>query len=235
MPPELLLGDFSDNRLVSVNTSSEDNFQITYLDLSFNWLDNMEFVSRLVNMETLFLQSNRIKIVPRSALTPLTKLKYLYLQYNQFSAIPWNDIPHSVMFLDCSHSVVRTVEFADISLPSLEYLNLQYNMLSSINVSDLLLAAPKLKEAHLYNTEIEWPKLMDELTLNNVSTSNLFQFCSLDKGYKVVLGICTPPPSMYYVRVAKKVLLWIVAVGSGVLFVCIFLFVIRHMKKLRWI
>lgn len=82
--PELLLGDFSENHIDSVDTTNEESFHITYLDLSDNVLEGMNFVSALINLEILHLGDNYIKVIPDSALSTLTKLKYLHLQQNHF-------------------------------------------------------------------------------------------------------------------------------------------------------
>uniref|UniRef100_A0A1W7R8Q4 Putative membrane glycoprotein lig-1 n=1 Tax=Aedes albopictus TaxID=7160 RepID=A0A1W7R8Q4_AEDAL len=241
LPSELLMGDFTGNWVASVDTSSAENYKITYLDLSSNALDDMHFVKRLANLEFLSLRTNRIKTIPALVLNTLTKLKYLYLQYNHFTTIPWNDIPSSLIHLDCSHSVVRSVEFANISLPLLEYLNLQYNFIPSINVFDLLRAAPQLKEAHLFNVDIDWPRMgeiMSELASKNISYSNYYEGCPFDGNYSIKLGRCyrrrrQKPPADVGIG-NKVVMLLIVAVGSGVLFVYIVLLVFRRMKQLRW-
>nr|XP_029733171.1 leucine-rich repeat transmembrane protein FLRT3-like [Aedes albopictus] len=228
LPAELLLGDFSDNHLITVHTQQEENYQITYLDLSSNMLHHVHFVSRLVNLETLHLEKNAITHVSDSALRSLPKLKYLYLQRNAVVRIPWSSIPRSLIHLDCETNRVERVEFSNVSLPSLQYLNLQYNVFPSVNVTDLIRTAPNLEEANLYNGHIdigEMREIMTELTANNVCYVDIHSWCTIDQEYDVSSGMCVQQPEELLLN--GKLYEIAVPVVSATLFVCMLL----HMYK----
>ncbi|EAT35085.1 AAEL012726-PA [Aedes aegypti] len=235
LPAELSMGDFSNNHITLVNLSNPENYQITYLDLSSNSLTNIDFISRLVNLEVLLLESNTMDHIPSSALRPLTKLKYLYLEYNYFTSFPWNALPSSMIHLDCYFGSITTAEFSRISVPSLGYLNLQYNSLSTINVTDLLQAAPKLKEAHLYNSHIdslEMSRIFAELKAHNVSFDEKYDMCNTDDNYERKFGICVHRrPEESTVSIGKAVLLSSLVIVTAVLFLYIVLVVFRHMNR----
>ncbi|XP_029733177.2 leucine-rich repeat transmembrane neuronal protein 4 [Aedes albopictus] len=235
LPAELLVGDFSDNNLASVDALQEETYQITYLDVSFNRLHHMDFVGRLVNLEILHLERNAIGHVPGSQLSLLTKLKYLYLQFNSITWIPWSDIPRSMIHLDCYLNSVTDANFTDIDLPFLEYLNLQYNELSAINVTELLRTAPNLKEVHLYNNQIDriqLRKIMTELTSNNISFVDLHNWCTADEEFNWDFDTCIQRQEESLVKIPiRQILLSITAVGSAALFVYILVLVYRHMQR----
>ncbi|KXJ75083.1 hypothetical protein RP20_CCG012330 [Aedes albopictus] len=240
LPTELLLGDFNDNHIDTVNTTSGENFHITYLDLSFNSIRNMEFVSPLVNLEILHLGHNFIEVIPDSALSTLTKLKYLYLQHNHYiTLIPWGHIPRSIIHLDFYGDNIIEVVLTNISFPSLEYLNVRNNALTTFKVIELLRAAPNLKEAHLHNSDIDeelMRKIYAELTENNVSFKTLYESCESDEDgiwRHMVYGSCTKwhqevLPMEFPLR---SVLLLVVVVGTVIAFVCIVLLVFKHMNR----
>lgn len=236
LPAELLLGDFSDNNLASVNALNGVTYRITYLDLSFNRLHHMDFVGHLINLEILHLERNAIEYVPGAQLNKLTQLKYLYLQYNSITSIPWSDIPHSMIHLDCYINLIIETNFTDIDLPFLEYLNLQYNELSEINVTQLLRAASNLKEAHLYNNQmdrIQMRKIMTELTSNNVSFADIYNWCAPDEEYDLELEICIQrrQEASFVNKPIREILLSIVVIASATLFVYILLRVYKHMQR----
>ncbi|XP_029717564.2 leucine-rich repeat transmembrane neuronal protein 3-like [Aedes albopictus] len=237
LPTKLLLGDFSNNEIDSVNTTNEDNFHITYLDLSSNKLRNMNFVSALVNLEILHLGFNLIKVIPNSVLSTLTKLKYFYLQHNYFiSSIPWNDIPRSTIHLDFNTNNLTEVVLTNISLPSLEYLNIRHNTLLKFNVTELLRAAPNLKEAYLLNSdlgEIQMRKIYAELTANNVTFKSPFKECEYDEESDMPYEACM---TSYQKDSSSKislqtVLLYLVLVGNVVVFMCIVLLVFKLINR----
>ncbi|EAT35084.1 AAEL012721-PA [Aedes aegypti] len=235
LPAELSMGDFSNNHINLVNLSNPENYQITYLDLSSNSLTNIDFISRLVNLEVLLLESNTMDHIPSSALRPLTKLKYLYLQYNSFASFPWNALASSIIHFDCYLSSITTAEFSRVSLPSLEYLNLEHNSLSTINVTELLQAAPKLKEAHLYNSHIdslEMSEIFADLKANNVSFDEPYDMCNTNDYYERKFGICVQRrPDESTVSIGKAVLLSSLVIVTAVVFLYIVLLVFRHMNR----
>lgn len=237
LPTELLLGDFDNNHIDTVNTTSGENFLITYLDLSSNFIKNVDFVSLLVNLEVLHLGHNSIETIPGSALSTLTKLKYLYLQSNYYiTSIPWSDIPRSIIHLNFARVGLTEVVFTNISLPSLEYLNIRHNELSTINVTELLRAVPNLKEAHLHNNGLEEEQMLKiyaDLTANNISFTNPFDGCQDDEEYSMTYGDCIPRQEAdpFLTSRLRGVLLSLVALATALVFVCIVLLVFKHMNR----
>ncbi|KXJ73701.1 hypothetical protein RP20_CCG015228 [Aedes albopictus] len=237
LPTELLLGDFSSNHIETVNTTNGENFLITYLDLSSNMIRNVDFVSPLVNLEVLHLGHNSIEAIPGSALSTLTKLKYLYLQSNYYiTSIPWSDIPRSIIHLDFDRDGLTEVVFTNIGLPSLEYLNIRHNELLTINITELLRAIPNLKEAHLYNSglgEEQMRKIYADLTANNISFTNPFDRCQDDEQYSMTYGDCIKRQEAdpFLTSRLRGVLLSLVVVATALVFVCMVLLVFKHMNR----
>uniref|UniRef100_A0A1W7R878 Putative leucine-rich repeat protein n=1 Tax=Aedes albopictus TaxID=7160 RepID=A0A1W7R878_AEDAL len=235
LPAELMMGNFAANQVRSVNVSRKMNYQITYLDLAQNSLTNIDFVSSLVNLEILHLEYNRIGIIPGSTLSPLTKLKYLYLIRNFFAVISWNSLPASLIHLDYSFCFAETIEFTNVSLPSLEYLNIQFNSFSTINVTALLRAAPSLKLVYLYNSNINQSRMHEikaELAANNVTFVENYEreYCYYQEDYKYEDGKCI---QVYNVPISirKAVLLTSVVIGVAVLLMYLTWLVFRHMNR----
>ncbi|XP_062565361.1 uncharacterized protein LOC134227723 [Armigeres subalbatus] len=230
LPSGLLLGDFAENGLASINVSHGRNYQIAYLDLEINNLKDIDFLSSLVNLEVLHLGRNYIESIPRSAITPLKKLKYLYLQFNFIETIPWNDLAPSLIHLDCYSGEIRSVVFINISLPSLEYLNLQHNELSEINVTELLRAAPNLKEVHLENVEIHITRMLEihaELELNNISYVDPFRHDTCPISDKK----CFQDEENPSISTGKALLLSTVVVLTAGLFMYITVVVFKQMHR----
>ncbi|XP_062563642.1 uncharacterized protein LOC134226705 [Armigeres subalbatus] len=235
LPPKLMLGNFAENRIATVNVSSGEDYQITYLDLKFNRLDNIDFVSDLVNLEMLHLEHNFLKNLPSSVFIRLTKLKYLYLTYTYLKAIPWDALPGNLIHFDCGYCNVESADFSNVHLQSLNYLNLQNNALTTINVTALLRAAPNLKEAYLDNTlmgKVRMENIMAELAANNISSVDFnrwWRMCDGENEYEDNFGNCVREQAQ--ISIGQSVALTAMVIVIAVLFLYIIVIVFRHMNK----
>ncbi|XP_058445900.1 leucine-rich repeat-containing protein 15-like [Malaya genurostris] len=153
LPETLKTGSFASNQIQSIETDVDKIYQITILDLDSNLFSNISNISALINLEVLNLQDNEISTVDESVFLPLIKLKRLYLSYNPIQMLPWNKLPPSLTHLDCYSCSLRAINFTNSSFPYLEYLNLQRNYIQDLNVTQILVAAPNLKEAYLVDRQ----------------------------------------------------------------------------------
>ena len=125
---------------------------LTVLDLSMNYIkeDSLNFITELVNLTHLFLQSNRLRKIP-STLCNLKKLVVLNLSNNLIQKIP-NEISDlgRIAELDLSFNFINEVPSSLVKLSQLEHLNLSNNHLKTL--PNNFYSIPKLKTINLrYN------------------------------------------------------------------------------------
>ncbi|XP_058815026.1 uncharacterized protein LOC131678756 [Topomyia yanbarensis] len=232
VPTKLLLGNFADNAIFSLEVDRTETYKITFLDLDNNQLPNINNISALINLETIHLRGNAIEAIDRSVFAPLIKLKRLYLRYNQFSTLPWTVLPSTLVHLDCYLGSLESVDFRNVSLPALEYLNLEKNDITALNVTQLLHAAPKLKEAYLSYNPIHSDQLDEILRVlkeRNITHNDgdQYEYCFDDDQY--VDGECVK--QVAHVSKWKAALLTVISVMVGVLVVVILYWVFKQINR----
>lgn len=155
LPGELLYGSFADNRIRSLPVNGSITYQISYLDLSGNRLENIANISALLKLESLFLANNRIKEIGPNVLSPLISLKRLVLHSNYLEEFPWESVSPTIEHLDLSDSHLADFSLRNISLPLLESLDLANNMITHFNVTELMECAPDLEQFLIHYNPIE--------------------------------------------------------------------------------
>ncbi|XP_058450904.1 uncharacterized protein LOC131430187 [Malaya genurostris] len=159
VPPDLLLGNFARNAFQSVEVNYSKSYTITFLDLDHNRIQNISNISALTNLEKLHLVANAIETIDGTVFAPLIKLKRLYLGSNHLVILPWETLPVTLVYLDCFDNWLENVNLQNVTLPALEYLNIDNNNIQSLNVTELLLATPKLEQVFLHLNLIESKEL----------------------------------------------------------------------------
>lgn len=194
IPRALRLGNFADNFLKWFSIEqAEAAPELVYLDLESNYLSNLTNISGLVNLETLYLQSNRIEALEKDHLKPLTKLKILNLNFNQIYSFSGRGLPHSLTDLGLSTNSLTTLNYSDLYMPSLEMLNIESNELQTIDVSALMLALPKLRTIRLSENSMRKDTLLpilQEFDRHNVSYKNEGYDPGCNYQHTNIEGIC---------------------------------------------
>ncbi|XP_053692113.1 uncharacterized protein LOC128740580 [Sabethes cyaneus] len=154
LPSDLAFGNFANNGIHSLDIDPASSYRITYLDLHSNLLSNVANISALDKLETLRLERNYIQEIDASTVSALAKLKRLNLKGNHLRSFPWHALPCTLVHLDISRNRLESVNLTNLRFPALEYINLAKNDIYELNVTDILRAAPNLKEAYLFNHQI---------------------------------------------------------------------------------
>ncbi|XP_058815066.1 uncharacterized protein LOC131678783 [Topomyia yanbarensis] len=234
LPPTLKFGSFSRNKLYTIDIDRTKIYQISFLDLDSNDISDLSNISALINLETLHLQYNRIATIDKSTFAPLVKLKRLYLEQNPFRTLPWESLPATLTHLDCRGSELESIDFGRSHLPALQYLDLENNEILTINVTDILRAAPNLKQAYMFNHQIPSDEMVEIVkVLNQHNITNYFddhEYCYY--GEKYVEGRCVVPPKPYVgFSTRMSVVLTVVTLIVGALLVYLVYWAFTQMTR----
>lgn len=149
--------DFTLNKIESLCNGDNEILlpkSITKLKMRSNKLDNIEYITELENLEEVYLDSNRLRVLP-SEISKLKNLRILHLYINSIKYLP-EDIGHLSSLRDLDISMNRIVEIPD-SFSNLNSLNLLYahsNQISSLN-DDLFKGLTSLSQIILSNNKIK--------------------------------------------------------------------------------
>ncbi|XP_058822209.1 uncharacterized protein LOC131683867 [Topomyia yanbarensis] len=234
LPVNLTHGKFSDNEINILEIDHHKVYQIIYLDLNRNQFSNVSNVSALVNLETLQLQSNGITIIDQSIFVPLVKLKRLDLSYNAIQSISWESLTSTLVHLDCFFCSLKSADFSGLNLPALEYLNLEKNDIHVLNVTEILRAAPNLKEAYLFNRPIlpsnDMTNIVKVLRERDIKYKHIgFDYCF--EGEEYVDGRCLGP--LQREGISMSALIVLISVAVGLLFCLVIYLPTRRKIKRR--
>lgn len=130
--------DLSNNEISEFPDLSYVADSLTVLDLSYNPIQNIkpEFLSRLVNLERLYLENTRLAVVPDFSLMPIPNaMKELHLSRNQITTFPprvLKTLSHlTELFL--AHNQLESVPQSSLTgLSALDSLDLSHNRLSHL-------------------------------------------------------------------------------------------------------
>ncbi|XP_053695716.1 uncharacterized protein LOC128743211 [Sabethes cyaneus] len=177
IPLSLHHANFEDNSIewftIEVDAGREPS--ISLLDLSGNSIFNLTNISRLINLESLYLASNRIQTIDKRVFAPLIKLKYLSLNQNKLVQLSLSTIPPSLTSLWLYYNEIRVISFdSSKSFPSLKAFNVEKNNLESLNISALIQAMPRLQIVRFGNNKLDRSSVLamvDILRRHNISYS----------------------------------------------------------------
>lgn len=123
--------------------------QLSYLDLSYNFIKDLSSLSHMSALETLYLSHNALADL--SYLSGLSGLKNLNISYNSISSIQSICSNRNLVSLNVSNNLLEDLDDLDL-LPSLESLDASYNNLTQITVLGRCTA---MKELNISNNPIE--------------------------------------------------------------------------------
>ena len=162
---QILFISFQNNRLKEIHPEAFENLnQLSYLDLSYNLLEDSSFDSStfksLVNLNTLNLSRNLIKTPHPEWFLHLSRLNHLNLSYNLLDQIPQNLFLslNNLITLNLSYNKLKNwPERAVNSLTELIELDLSFNQMSRMNAQSFnsLSQLVRLDLSHNRLTSIE--------------------------------------------------------------------------------
>lgn len=195
IPQVLRHANFADNILkafwIGEGVGAEP--ALSYLDLARNRISNLTNITALLNLETVYLESNNLETLELNIFKNLTKLKILNLNYNQISQLSGNYFPTSLTYLGFYYNDLKTLNYNSLQLPSLEFLNIQRNQLATIDTARLLLGLPKLKVLRLDHNLISKEVLLSAIEVlkqHNVSYRDEADEVSCYYDSEEIEGVC---------------------------------------------
>ncbi|MFY7815751.1 MAG: leucine-rich repeat domain-containing protein [Chryseobacterium taeanense] len=126
------------------------------LNLSHNRLSDIDEITCLINLEFLFLDQNRLEILP-DTFSNLSKLYHLDISQNKFNSKDINKLPMNLVELHIANSNFSEVPKAVFDLKQLEFLNLSNNNLSELPTE--LVELKNLKRILIYGNPINVSQL----------------------------------------------------------------------------
>lgn len=193
-------------------------YDLVELDLGNNRIDNVEFLTKLKYLSTLYLNNNKIKNFD------LPKLKMRYLKFfradaNLLTEIP-NFLQHStkLKLLNLYDNQIENLNLAQFSINQLFYLNVGNNPLQSINsivrlkaLETLILDWIDLGKMESELNTITQLEQLQILSLENCNISqlpeNIGQLQKLKEASFIANQIKQLPPSFYELKQLEK--LWL--------------------------
>ncbi|XP_050100545.1 uncharacterized protein LOC126581123 [Anopheles aquasalis] len=145
MPPDLEVGNFFNNIVSVVETDPAQSYNIRYLDLSHNHLEDLKNLSVLVNLQTLKLEGNEIFEIKPETFAKMNNLSVLILGYNHIVKIDLKVLPKSLTTLSLIRNELTEIDFASVSFPALREVNLESNRLKALDVASVMRACPALQ------------------------------------------------------------------------------------------
>uniref|UniRef100_A0A182MFS3 Leucine rich immune protein (Coil-less) n=1 Tax=Anopheles culicifacies TaxID=139723 RepID=A0A182MFS3_9DIPT len=172
LPTNLQVGDFTDNILSVVETYPNKTYDVLYLDLSDNSLDDVANLTVLVRLQTLNLDNNRIKTLEPNTFTRMENLTHLYLGQNRIYSFEFNTLPKALTVLWLPRNQQKELKLVGYVLPALKELDLASNVLSTVDIAALFTAFPALEVvlvSHNPFQKHEAKRILTELKRRNVS------------------------------------------------------------------
>uniref|UniRef100_A0A2M4DQQ9 Putative leucine-rich repeat protein n=1 Tax=Anopheles darlingi TaxID=43151 RepID=A0A2M4DQQ9_ANODA len=184
MPRDLEVGDFLNNMIEVVDTDAAQSYNLRYLDLSHNRLDDLRNLSVLVNLQTLRLEGNGIVEIKPETFARMLNLSILTLGYNHIVKIDLKVLPKSLVGLSLIRNYLKEIDFASVSFVFMRKLNLESNRLTGLDVASMMRACPALQllpiefnpiskdEAQRIITELDQHNVTYYIDVDNVSDSD---------------------------------------------------------------
>ncbi|XP_050084806.1 uncharacterized protein LOC126570820 [Anopheles aquasalis] len=198
MPRELEVGDFLNNVIKVVETNPAQSYNIRYLDLSHNSLEDLRNLSVLVNLQTLKLDGNQIAEITAETFVKMSNLSILTLGYNQIVKIDLKVLPKSLTTLSLIRNELTEIDFASVSFTNMREVNFESNKLKTLDVASMMRACPALQLLPIEYNPIprdEAQRIITELDRHNVTyyingdkTSDSDTSCDSDE-YEID-GVC---------------------------------------------
>lgn len=135
-----------------------DFVRLQTLDLSFNQISDISFLTKLTSLETLELNGNRIR--DYSPLEKLTRLESIDLRGNKIDNISFLQKLRSLRVLYLSGNQINNIRCLE-EITSLEVLNLRGNQVKDVRFLEKLTS---LKKLDLRGNEVIETKFLEELT-----------------------------------------------------------------------
>uniref|UniRef100_A0A182JHU6 Uncharacterized protein n=1 Tax=Anopheles atroparvus TaxID=41427 RepID=A0A182JHU6_ANOAO len=172
MPTNLQTGEFQHNSISKVLTDSNKLYEVTYLDLLYNSLEDISNLTALVHLKTLNLEGNRIGELNASTFAGMHNLSMLYLGRNHIHKVNFKVFPQGLTNLWLLRNMITELDIAGASLPALNVLDLEDNGLATIDLPALFAACPALRVLPIALNpmqEGEAKRIVAELNRQNVS------------------------------------------------------------------
>ncbi|XP_049531399.1 protein flightless-1-like [Anopheles darlingi] len=172
MPRDLEVGDFLNNIIKVVDTDPAQSYNLRYLDLSHNSLDDLRNLSVLVNLQTLRLERNEIVEIKPETFARMINLSILTLGYNHIVKIDLKVLPKRLIMLSLRRNSLTEIVFGSVSFVSMRELDLESNQLTAIDVASMMRACPSLQLLPIEFNPIskdEAQRIITELDQHNVS------------------------------------------------------------------
>uniref|UniRef100_A0A2M4AEM1 Putative leucine-rich repeat protein n=1 Tax=Anopheles triannulatus TaxID=58253 RepID=A0A2M4AEM1_9DIPT len=172
MPRDLEVGDFLNNMIKAVETDPAQSYNVRYLDISHNSLEDLRNLSVLVNLETLKLDGNQIDQIKPETFARMSNLSILSLGYNQIVKIDLKVLPKSLTTLSMIKNSLTEIDFTSVSFTIMRELNLENNRLTELDVASLMRACPALLMLPIEYNPIpkdEAQRIITELDRHNVT------------------------------------------------------------------
>lgn len=234
IPRALRHANFEDNRLETFwIEQGTDEPLLSYVDLSRNSISNLVNISVFVNLESIYLSSNRIEALELNVFKNFAKLKLLNLNYNRITALTGDYFPPSLTYLGLYNNDIKTLNYSALQLPSLELLNLERNYLSTFDAARLLLGLPKLRMLRIGHNSLSHETLysaLEVLKQHNVSFRDESEEVACYYSTEEIEGVCMERQTMGS-GWPKAVVLSILTIVIAVVFVLVVRWVFIAMNK----
>uniref|UniRef100_A0A2M4ASC4 Putative leucine-rich repeat protein n=1 Tax=Anopheles triannulatus TaxID=58253 RepID=A0A2M4ASC4_9DIPT len=175
MPQDLEVGDFFNNNVHVVETDPAQSYNVRYLDLSHNNLNDLGNLSVLVNLETLKLEGNAFVEIKPETFARLSNLSVLNLGYNHILKIDLKVLPKTLTTLSLIKNSLTEIDFTSVSFTMMSELDVERNVLTGLDVASLMRACPALHMLPIEYNPIpknEAQRIVKELAKNNVTYYN---------------------------------------------------------------
>ncbi|XP_055713771.1 protein artichoke-like isoform X2 [Phlebotomus papatasi] len=178
--------DISQNKIINVNQKAFKYMKhLKSLDLSDNAIEDLH-LHLPDSVENFYAKGNRIK------LWPLTKIpeaiKEIHIENNRLTELfTLTDTSSNLTFFNVSDNLIEFMPH-HVTLPELTVLDLSYNQLTSVP-QGMSTRAPSLQTLILDHNPIETILFVDQITVGNLSLSNMPLIRSVDaKAFSAVSG-----------------------------------------------
>ncbi|XP_050100546.1 uncharacterized protein LOC126581124 [Anopheles aquasalis] len=175
MPPDLEVGNFFNNIVSVVETDPAQSYNIRYLDLSHNSLEDLRNLSVLMNLQTLKLEGNEIVEIKPETFAKMNNLSVLSVGYNRIKKIDLKMLPKSLTTLSLIRNSLTEIDFASVSFPAMREVNLESNRLKALDVTSVMRACPVLQLLLIEHNPMprgEAHRTVKELIRHNVTYYN---------------------------------------------------------------
>ena len=131
---------------------------LIHLDLSYNFLQNLESFQSFPELQTLYLRRNFISVWNERGVVNMTKLSWLFLNHNQIRELRQLPILPALEYIDLSCNHVSWIREGAFQFPHLRKLNLSNNNLliapSFSQLSLLQILDMSANQIHSFGNEV---------------------------------------------------------------------------------